>query len=203
MWKFSRHSIMLMDDRAAPGLETRVRRNRIACPACGHLTITVTPQYLHLICDFVKLYSWLSGQLIFILSSEPLCTGSPYSARSTESVSTTNQLALCSPRASLAHRATSFEGATEVCGGLNMSPSPVAIRRACLSKDSSLLLNAAVVEKTCNCKFGRVFSFLFLPVLEIQLALFYSKVAYEDYLKGWRLPCCGLQRESTQQVFYK
>lgn len=62
----------------------------------------------------------------------------PYSAQSTESVSTTNQLALCFPRASLA-RLASFTGATGVCGSLNTSPCTAAIRLACLPTDSSLL----------------------------------------------------------------
>lgn len=98
-----------------------------------------------MICDLVKLYSWLSGQLIFILSSEPFCTGTPYSAQSTESVSTTNQLALCSLHVSLAHRAVSFVGATGVCCSLNMRPCTVTIRLACPSKDSSLLLTVMLL----------------------------------------------------------
>lgn len=51
-------------------------------------------QHVQRSCDLEKLYRWLSGQLIFISSSEPLQgTCSPYSCQTTESV--TNQLALC------------------------------------------------------------------------------------------------------------
>lgn len=131
-------------------------------------------QYVHLICHLDKLYSWLSEQLIFILSSEPLCTGYPYSTQSTESVSATNQLALCSLCASLARQSASFVRATEVCGSFKMSWRTVAIRLACFSKDSSELLNAAVVEKTSNCKCDFFFCLHFKTVLEIQLASFYS-----------------------------
>lgn len=152
------------DDRS-----TMFRDQNLAEQNCLSSQLLSETQYIHLICDWDKLYRWLSGQLIFILSSEPLCTGHSCSAQSTESVSTTNQLALCSPCASLARRAASFVGATEVCGSLKMSWRTVAIRLARLSKDSSVLLNAAVVEKTSNCKFD--VSFL---VLQIQLAPFYS-----------------------------
>lgn len=178
------HSIMFMDDREAPGWETRVRQNRITCPLCGalavfsHIFIFIFRATLHRLSIFSPKY-WVSK----------------YSPVLPVEVQINWHHAHHAPP--LAHSAVSFMGATGVCGSLNMSFCTVAIRQACLSKDSTL--SATVVEKTCNCKFGGVFFFffLFLPFLEIQLALFYSNVSYKDNLIGWCQPCCCLHKTSN------